>query len=94
MSKAQTEKYNYYKLRKNRDGTIDVLAFGTYPENSVLAGQTMKVFMDTFDTEEEAKKVYPKAEGYCGYESVNTFDHLPGPDDFMSGGALPDDYDD
>jgi hypothetical protein len=89
-------KYDYYNLRANNDGSVDVLGFGVYPDGSVLAGQSMKVFLDTFDSAEEAQAIYPEAVNYWSKWSgaVNSFNHLPGPDDNVPGGALPDDIGD
>ena len=53
-----------------------VYEFGVFPRSSVMAGQTMKSFRDSFDTLEEAQKAYPHAE--VGYRDPNnTFNHLP-----------------
>jgi hypothetical protein len=88
MAKAErdTTPYRFYQLRMNSDQSADVLGFRTYPDNSVLAGQTMKCFIDRFDTVEEAQAIYPEATSfYSKYTSaVNTFNHLPddGPDDY------------
>ena len=40
---------------------VAVYGIGTYEESSVLAGQTKRVFLDDFDTVEEAKAAYPNA---------------------------------
>ena len=50
--------------------------FGVYPRLSVLAGQTMKRFVTSFDTIEEAKKAYPQAKEMYR-DANNTFNHLP-----------------
>lgn len=53
-----------------------VYEFGVYPRSSVLAGQTMKSYKDSFNTLEEAQKVYPDAD--VGYRDPNnTLNHLP-----------------
>ena len=44
-----------------KDGLWRVYAWGTYPENSVLAGQPMKQLKDSFDTCELAQGAYPDA---------------------------------
>jgi hypothetical protein len=48
-----------------------VYAYSEYPESSVLAGQTKRSFVDSFDTLAEAQKTYPAAtwngEGGSGY---------------------------
>lgn len=89
-------KYDYYNLRRNNDGSVDVLGFGTYEESSVLAGQTKKVFIDSFDTPEDAQAIYPEAVDYWSMYSgaVNSFNHLPGENDPVPGGMYPDDIDD
>lgn len=88
--------YHYYNLRRNADNSIDVLGFSTYPESSVLAGQTMKVFLDTFDSVEDAQTQYPLAVNFYNKwtGAVNTFNHLPGEDDPVAGGMSPDDLSD
>jgi hypothetical protein len=81
---------------ENKGGDIRpvvVYGWGTYPESSVLAGQSRKQFIDSFDTEEQARAFYPEAEG--GYRSANnSVSHLPGEDDPVPGGAMLDDRDD
>jgi hypothetical protein len=70
-----------------------VYGWGIYPPSSVLAGQTSKTFIEYFDSETEASIAYPGAEH--GYRSANnTYSHLPGEDDPVSGGMYPDDIDD
>lgn len=41
---------------------IAVYGISTYPEWSVLGGQTQRVFLDSFQTVEEARAAYPTAE--------------------------------
>lgn len=86
-------KYHYLTLRHGRYGGIDVVGWGTYPRNSVLAGQPMKVFLDNFPNEDEARAAYPSAEGFTNRwtEPTNTFNHLPGENDPVPGGMYPDD---
>ena len=38
-----------------------VYEYGVYSESSVLAGQTCRIWVDEFDTLEEAKTAYPQA---------------------------------
>jgi hypothetical protein len=60
-----------------RHGNYTVKGHGTYEKHSVLAGQTKIVFLDSFDSYEEAKAVYPEAvNSHNLLEPVNTFDHL------------------
>jgi len=53
-----------------------VYEFGVYPKGSLLAGQTMKTYKNSFDTIEEAQKAYPQAKEMYR-DANNTFDHLP-----------------
>ena len=39
-----------------------VYEYGTYPRNSVLAGQMSRTFLDSFESLEEARAKYPNAE--------------------------------
>ena len=88
--------FGYYKLRAGRYGGVDVLGFGTYPESSVLAGQTSKTFLDNFPDEAAAKAAYPQAEGFTSHwtEPQVSLTHLPGEDDPVAGGMYPDDIGD
>jgi hypothetical protein len=38
-----------------------VYEYGVYPRSSVLAGRTRRVFLDSFETLESARKAYPDA---------------------------------
>jgi hypothetical protein len=84
-----SERYDYLTMEHSKYGGISVHGWGTYEENSVLAGQAKKQFLDSFDTVEEAKAAYPEVEmSHPMLQPQNTFDHLPdGPDD------LPDEED-
>jgi hypothetical protein len=65
---------------------VAVYEYGTYGRGSVLAGQTKRMFLDDFETVEEAKAAFPKAT-VCigsGYVPVSLA-HLPddeGPDPY------------
>lgn len=85
--------FDYLTLRHGRYGGIHVLGWGTYPEWSAQAGQPMTVFLDKFPTEEEARAKYPQAERFSSSwnDPGPPLNHLPGPDDMVTGGALPDD---
>jgi hypothetical protein len=51
-----------------------VYAYGTYPPGTVLAGQTMRSFVESFDTLAEAQENYPAASwngGGTGYAPVS-----------------------
>lgn len=87
MSEEHTIEYD------SRYNKWNVYAWGVYPRHSVLAGQTMKRFVNSYKTKEEAEKAYPKADE--NYRSAhNTYSHLPDEDDLVPGGMYPDDYDD
>lgn len=89
------QKFDRYTLRQGKWGGVDVLGWGIYPASSVLAGQPMKVFIDNFETEQAALAKYPKAQWSNAFldPQVN-LSHLPGENDMVPGGALPDDIDD
>lgn len=88
--------FDYLTLRHGQQGSIDVLGWSTYPESSVLAGQPMKVFLDNVPDEAAARAQYPQALGFSNKwtEPQVSVAHLPGPDDMVPGGALPDDITD
>ena len=76
-----------------RGEKLAVYGWGEYPRHSVLAGQTMKKFIEYADGEDEARAKYPGIE--WGYRSAhNTYSHLPGEDDPVPGGMYLDDIDD
>lgn len=90
--KENTE-FSYKKLRMNPDGGVDVVGFYTAPEHSVLAGQTVKRFINSYDSEEAAKQAHPDAEGYSSKwtDPQVSLRHLPGEEDPVPGGMYPDD---
>ena len=93
---SKTERFDFYTLRRNKDSSVDVLGHGTYPEPSVLAGQPMKVFLDSFENEQEAQKKYPQATQWYNklLHPDASLNHLPSEDDPVAGGMYPDDWDD
>ena len=87
--------FEYFTVRPDSRLGFIVHGFGTYEKSSVLAGQPQKIFLDSFDTREAALKVYPEAENGSGWTDPEvSLSHLPGENDFVSGGAYPDDIDD
>jgi len=59
-----------------------VYKYGVYPRSSVLAGQTRRVFLDSFATLEEAQAEYPDAVvASCGYQEPY-LNHLPDDGDY------------
>lgn len=88
--------FDYYTISHSRHGDgFDVFGWGTYERSSVLAGQPRKVFLDAFMTLEAAKVEFPTATMSSRWmEPQVSLAHLPGADDFVRGGAYPDDWDD
>lgn len=67
-------------------GGFSVHAWGTYPSSSVLAGQSCKQFLNSFDTVGEVLEAYPNAQGsHPLMQRQNTFDHLPDGPDYEEG---------
>jgi hypothetical protein len=72
-----------------------VHGFGVYEQHSVLAGQSRKVRLHSYATKAEALEVYPEAENGNDFSDPQvSVAHLPGENDFVPGGAYPDDIDD
>ena len=90
------EAYEYLTLRRNHSGGVDVMGWARAPDDSVLAGQMVKHFLDAFETEEEARVAYPQAENFSSAWSdpQASLRHLPGEDDPVAGGMYPDDWTD
>ena len=59
-----------------------VYEYSIYPRSSVLAGQTRRVFLDSFTTLEEAKKEYPEAELTSSCYQEPYLNHLPDDGDY------------
>ena len=58
-------------------GAFNVKGVGTHPESSVLAGQDKIVFLNGYETIEEAQEAYPDADlTHAMLQPTNTFDHL------------------
>jgi hypothetical protein len=71
------KRYDYLTYEARRDIFV-VHGWSTYPESSVLAGQAMKCYIDSFSCEEDVKAKYPEAEAsHPMLQPQNTFDHLP-----------------
>jgi len=86
-------KFAYYEKRANKDGSVDVIGWGTYGRNSVLSGQSMKKFLDSFDSEQAAEAVYGSMNWNNKWlEPGVSLNHLPGEDDPVPGGMYPDDW--
>lgn len=84
-------------LRRGQYGGVDVVGYREAEESSVLAGQVLTCFIDNFPTEEAARAAHPEVSD--NWHSTWTapqvsLNHLPSEDDFVPGGAYPDDVDD
>ncbi len=87
--------FDWFTIRPDSRLGFVVHGFGTYSHNSVLSGQTMKKYLACFDTDIEALEIYPEAEnGNCWTDPQVSLSHLPDENDFVAGGAYPDDYED
>ena len=92
---GRQKKFDYYTMSAEPDGSVFVYGWGEYSRHSVLAGQARKVGLDHFDTSEEAEAVYGELNFSSKWtEPQVSLNHLPGEDDFVAGGAYPDDWDD
>lgn len=78
------EQFDFFTLRREPCGDVAVIGWGEYPASSVLAGQTMLVWLDSFPTEDEARKAYPQAEGFSSKwtEPRACVSHLPDEGDY------------
>lgn len=90
--------YLWKALRRGSHGGVDVVGFKNAPRHSVLAGQTLRHFIDNYATEAEALAAHPECNPE-GYDSAFTgpevsVAHLPGEDDPVAGGMWPDDIGD
>ena len=63
-----------------RNNRYTVYEHSTYPRSSVLAGQHRRVWMDDFDTLEEAQQAYPKAQVSGATYQAPYLNHLPDED--------------
>ena len=87
--------YAWTTIRASKYGGFDVHGFKDAPANSVLAGNTLKCFVNCFPTLEEAKAVYPEATmGSSFTDPVVSLGHLPDENTPVAGGMYPDDYND
>lgn len=87
--------YDHYTLEVKEGPGLPfaVYGWGTWPRSSVLAGQPMKQFLDSYETREQALAIYPDATpGSKWTNPQNSFDHLPGENDPEPGGMYPDDW--
>lgn len=71
-----------------------VYEHSVYPRHSVLAGQDRRVWLDDFETLEEAQAAYPKAEVCVGGTTYRPpcLHHLPDDGDYVDEVDYPGDY--
>ena len=86
---AGTKSFEYYTKHRENNGDVTLKGWGEYGPSSVLAGQSMKQFIDSFKSEEECDAalveagIDPAGVNWSNkwMEPQNTFNHLPdGPD--------------
>lgn len=71
-----TSRYDWLSIEPNGRGGFTAYGHGTYEPTSVLAGQYMRCYLESFDTIEQAQAAYPAAEYVAGSTRVDTD---PGP---------------
>ena len=59
-----------------------VYQYSVYPRSSVLAGQTRRVWLDSYTTLEEAQAQYPEAEVTTSCYKAPYLNHLPDDGDY------------
>jgi len=78
---------DYYAVEK-----FTVYGYDIYPEDSVLAGQHRRCYLESYDSLEEAKKAYPMAETGClGYPPAKVSSIPPSDFDPLFAGERWDD---
>jgi hypothetical protein len=88
------EQFDEFTIEDKGGDVMPFIVYGwaDYPDDSVLAGQRRKAFIDAFESEEAARARFPTAvEGTRFRSANNTVSHLPGADDPVPGGMYPDD---
>ena len=76
--------FDYYTKHREADGSVTLKGWGRYGRSSVLAGQSMKQFIDSFPSEAELNAalveagIFPAEVEWSSkwVEPQNTFDHL------------------
>ena len=53
--------FHSYTIERDEFGVWEVFGHGEYPADSVLSGQTARIFVARFDFLEDAKEAYPEA---------------------------------
>lgn len=83
--------YLWKTVREGKWGGWDVHGFFEQ-KGGVLAGQTLKRFIDNYDSREAALAAHPDASGGSEWTDPEvSLSHLPGEDDPVAGGMYPDD---
>jgi len=91
------EKFDHATIEP-RGSEWRVYLWGHYPESSVLAGQPMRVYLHEGTKPECLNELAARHPGlrleeleHASGKPYVSLAHLPGPDDPVPGGALPDD---
>lgn len=77
--------FEYYTKHRESNGDVTLKGWGQYGRSSVLAGQSMKQFIDSFKSEEELNAalkeagIFPAEVEWSSswIEPQNSFNHLP-----------------
>ena len=71
------EEHSFGATYQNKPGTFTVYQISTYPSQSVLAGQQRRQFIDTYESEKDAREAHPTAKLIVGttYQEPN-LNHL------------------
>lgn len=85
--------YLWKSLRPGGYGKVEVVGFFEQ-KGGVLDGQTLKRFLGSYNSEEEARKAHPDITGWTNkfMGPQVSLNHLPCEDDPVSGGMYPDDW--
>ena len=68
-------KFHSHQIYAERDGSFTVKGHGEYERHSVNYGMTRIVFLDSFETYEEAAEAYPEASN--GHKLLDPITTLP-----------------
>jgi hypothetical protein len=90
----ENRKYQWYEKRAGYGDSVDVI--GWYEcKDGVLKGMMCKAGVGCYDTEEEAELAWGEMNWNSPYlEPSQSLNHLPGEEDYVPGGAYPDDWND
>ena len=97
-------RFDYFTIRKERNGEVGIIGWGTYPDSSVLSGQPMKCWLEQAGDEAAARLWLEFNVSKAAAEEVHwsstwtepqvSLAHLPDENDPVPGGMYPDDWSD